>query len=318
VGIAVAAARDPASVPAFLLLCLGATAVMTAALVAVGRAVAYARADFMPSALQLTAGAVTIYVLVVTLRGGIALALSPLSNLYLTGIRFYGLGNEYAALFLACGVLAGLVTIQRAGSRGASAAALAALGAWFVVLCLVVGWPAWGANMGGMITGFITCGIAWFLAARRSGARRAWAWPVAVSLAAFGLVVWTDVHSAHMTHVGRFVESAAHHSQTPLAILASKVAIQWGLFTAPPAFAIYAAAAAILWLARGPLAPARRRLQRQWPWAAISLPSLLIGGGFGMLLNDTGIVMWGLMAAVALGAAAILALEPAEMAIINQ
>jgi hypothetical protein len=169
-----------------------------------------------------------------------------------------------------------------------------------------------------MLTGFVTGGVAWFLVARRCGARHAWLWPVAVSMATFALVVWTDVHSAHTTHIGRFVQAAAHHSQTPLAILANKVAIQWGLFTAPPAFAIYAASAVFLWLARGPLAPARRRLQRQRPWAAIAVPSLLIGGGFGMLLNDTGIVMWGLMAAVALGAAAILALEPAEMAIINQ
>jgi len=171
--------------------------------------------------------------------------------------------------------------------------------------------------MGGMLTGCITGGIAWYLAARRSGARHAWAWPLAASLALLALVVWADTHSANATHVGRFVQAATDHPQTPLAILANKVAIQWGLLTAPPAFAFYAAALALVYLVRGPLAPARQRVFRRWPWAAIALPSLLIGGGFGMLLNDTGIVMWGLMAAVALGAAALLALEPTEMTMIN-
>jgi hypothetical protein len=318
VGVAVAAGQTPSSLSTYLLLAVGATLALLAFVAIVGRVAAFGRVDILPTTLLLATGGLTAYIAVDIERGGFPLALSPLSNFYLTGIRFYGLGNEYAALFLACGVLAGLLTVQRSGTRQISAAGLALLGGWFLLLCLLVGWPGLGANMGGLLTGLVTGGIAWTIAARRSGARHAWVWPVMAAIGTVGAVIWTDTHSASATHVGRFVQSAAHGSPSPLDMLANKVAIQWGLFTAPPAFIIYAAAIAFVFLLRGPLAVPRARLFRQWPWAAIAVPALLIGGAFGMVLNDTGIVMWGLMGGVALGAAAILALEPGRMAIINE
>lgn len=309
--VGLASARLPASLPALLALSLAATAGLTVLAAALGRAMAYARADALPAALLLITGGVAVWLLSATWRGNIALAVSPITNLYLTGVRFYGLGNEYAALLIGCGVVAGLLTVQRVNPRAVSPAGLLALGVWFLAISYVIGWPRAGANMGGMLTGVITGGIAWYLAARRSGYRFAWIWPLLAAIALVALVVWTDAHSPHATHIGRFVRAAADSPQTPLAMLAGKTGIQWRLLTAPPAFVIYIAALALVFLARGPLAPARARLFLRWPWAGIAVPSLLVGGGFGMLLNDTGIVMWGLMAGVALASAAVLALEPA-------
>lgn len=313
-----AASRLAPSMVAFLALSVAFTVGLTAVCMALGRALAFAGGDAVQAALLLATGGTSAWLISATWRGAIGIAVSPITNLYLTGIRFYGLGNEYAAILIGCGIVAGLLIVERARARVMTASALTVLGVWFVVVCYVIGWPMAGANMGGLVTGLIACGIAWYLAARRSMLRAPWLWPLLATVILVSLVVWTDAHSAHATHIGRFVQATAAHSTTPLAMLGSKADIQWRLLTAPPAYAVYLAAVIFLWLIRGPLAPARRRVFRQRPWAAIAIPSLLIGGAFGMLLNDTGIVMWGLMAGIAIAAGAILALEPPVLAMMNE
>lgn len=307
-----AAGRQPGSAAAFWVVAVLATGAVWLFAAVLGRLLSDSAEDAAPAMLQIAVGASLAVIAADVLRHGYGLLLSPLSNLYLTGIRFYGMGNEYAALFAAYAVLFGMLTVQRARTARVGAGGLGLLGAWLVAAGLFVGWPAYGANFGGMLACLAAGGAAWALVARRSGARFAWAWPAIFGAAAVAFVVWTDARSPQATHVGRFAHGVAAGGAGPAAVLRGKASIFTNvLLSGWTAFCLLLGAALAL-LLRGPLAPTARALGRRWTWVALSLPALLCGGVFGMLVNDSGAVVLGLMAAVPLAALAALALAPAE------
>ena len=98
VGVALAAGTVPTSAHYYYAVALLATAGLGAAAIMGGRMLAAAPEDVMPATLQLQAGIVALFIAADVLRSGMALKLSPLSNLYLTGVRFYGMGNAVRRL----------------------------------------------------------------------------------------------------------------------------------------------------------------------------------------------------------------------------
>jgi hypothetical protein len=309
--VALAARPLPTTAEGYYLMAAAFTLIAWLAVMFAGRAMAASEDDVPLARLQLATGGVAVFIAVDVARHGIALRLSPLSSFYLTGIRFYGLGNEYTAVFLACVVISGMLAVQRAGADRLRWGGLAALGAWFALAGAVVSLPTLGADFGGLLAAAVTCGVAWRLAAKRSGARFAALYAIAVAAGLSAYVLYADTHSARATHVGHFVKTAGKGGWQ--AMLASKAGISLHLMTAAPAFAFYALALVFAILLRGPLKPVWTRVQSRYPWLVAGSNACLIGGIAAAALNDTGIVMLGLMVVVALGAAITAALQPAGL-----
>ncbi|HEY3414707.1 MAG TPA: hypothetical protein VGM51_16840 [Armatimonadota bacterium] len=314
-GVAVSAWRQPEAVRVFYALAVAATVALLAAFILLGRALAASREDRILATIQVAAGAFCAFVIADVARHGMPLRLSPLSNFYQTGIRFYGLGNEYGALFIAAFTFLGLVTLQRSALEKASTAAIAVLGAWYAGCALFIGWPTFGANMGGLIVALVTGGVTWYFVARRSGVRHPWLWPLLIGGFCFAAIVISDAHAVHATHIGRFFSSSDDHHRA--AIVLNKVEMNARLFVTPVAWALYTLGAGFAWYWWRRLGVLRRRATQAYPWMALGVRSVLYGGVLALFSKDTGVVMLGLMAAVAIGIGVMLALEPPALKIIQ-
>lgn len=313
-GVAIAAWRQPDAVRVFYALAVLATLAILVAFVLLGRAVAASRDDRLPAIIQIALGAFCAFVIADVARHGMPLRLSPLSNFYQTGIRFYGLGNEYGSLFIASFTFLGLVILQRSGVEKASSTAMAVLGAWYAGCALFIGWPTLGANMGGLIVALVTGGVTWYFVAKLSGLRRPWLWPILTGVCCVAAVVLFDAHSAHATHIGQYVSGSGGERRA--AILVNKVEMNARLLIQPVAWALYALGAGFAWYWWRRLGVPRRRATAAYPWIALGVRSVLYGGVLALLTKDTGVVMLGLMAVVAVGIGVMLALQPPALAVI--
>ena len=81
---------------------------------------------------------------------------SALSEYALSGIRFYGIGNEYMGVLIGGALLAAL----RMPAVG--------LAFWFAFVTFVLSFPAFGAKAGGAVTATVTFVVAWRLLTHRS------------------------------------------------------------------------------------------------------------------------------------------------------
>src|SRR5262249_8719366 len=97
------------------------------------------------------------------LLGGRAIALSILSDFPLSGMRFYGIGNEYLGLGVAA--LIGAVTWEGDSKLHIAMPYHALIAIVGILTTLVVGHPAYGANFGGGLTAAAGFAVAWMLAA---------------------------------------------------------------------------------------------------------------------------------------------------------
>lgn len=308
--VAIASTRLPDSKSAYYLLAAALTAASLAGFVLLGKAIAVSRDDVAPATVEIALGALCAFVMADVARHGMALRLSPLSNFYQTGVRFYGLGNEYGAVFIAAFTLVGLIALQRSGATAPGRGGLLLLGGWYGACALLVGWPSLGANMGGIVIALITGGIAWSFVAGKARVPLPWLWALTVSTVCLAAVYYADTHSGHPTHLAHFVGGSAVGQRE--AVLLNKAEMNARLIVQPPALLIYVLAAGFTWYWWRRLGVARRRTVQAYPWIAIGIRSVLYGGTFALLTKDTGVVMLGLMAIVSIGIGVILALEPAQ------
>ncbi len=114
---------------------------------------------------------------------------SALSEYALSGIRFYGIGNEYMGVLIGGALLA--VTLLPRGSVGVIL--------WFAVVTFVLSFPAFGAKAGGALTATATFYLAWrWLTGRSVG----WKHLLGSIAAGFALVlVWALL--GHWLHLRR-------------------------------------------------------------------------------------------------------------------
>ena len=134
------------------------------------------------------------------LTGTTLISNSVLSEYALSGIRFYGIGNEYMGVLiggalLVCVLASPLTPLSRLRGRG---------GGWGLVLWLalavfVLSFPSFGAKAGGAVTATATFVIAW---RRLRGKPVTWKHLAASIIAGFALVfVWALL--SHVLHLRR-------------------------------------------------------------------------------------------------------------------
>jgi hypothetical protein len=88
-------------------------------------------------------GLTVVAVVVDLLLGGRLVARSPLSGFAVAGIRFYGVGNEYAGVLIGMGILTPLLVEERLARCRWAQAGL------YLGLVALIGSPQYGANLGG-------------------------------------------------------------------------------------------------------------------------------------------------------------------------
>ena len=150
------------------------------------------------------------------LTGTNLISRSVLSGYWLSGIRFYGIGNEYMGVLLAFGLLLPML-VSRVKEMNYVTPTSATISAkwgfgwlvWFAALVFVLSWPAYGAKAGGAVTAMVAFVPAWrlFAMGKRSGP---WVY-VASAIAGFALIfVWTAVEN-HLGAPKTHIQAAVGH-----------------------------------------------------------------------------------------------------------
>jgi hypothetical protein len=223
-------------------------------------------------ALALVALATAALVVLDAAAGGAFERFSTMGYNPATGTRFYGVGNEYAAV-LAGGLTMGVAVLARRRRRPPPAALLAAVGG---IAVLALGLPTMGADVGGSLAlglGFgATVGLV-----RRDGWRGVILWAAGGFAFAALLFLASGFLFPEVSHGSR----AAGGEGGLYEILLRKLAISLGNLRSPVLLLLFAAGSAAIY--------AGWREARGTPLAA-GIPVAVVAAAASGFLNDSGLI----------------------------
>jgi hypothetical protein len=214
------------------------------------------------------------------------------------GWRYYGMGNEGAALLVGASIIAvGLACDLAEQGRWERMARFALMPAVGVVVLTATAAPFAGANAGAAIWGSVAYGVAW---ARVNGVRMTWGSIGAIALgvcAVVAAIAFAEATSDRaVTHIGRFFIALAQGDFAEVRTLVVRKALNnYNYIPQTPytqlAIVLALALAATYWLGDRPLV----RALATRPGVAAALLGLLAGGVVAALTEDSGVVMPALM-----------------------
>ena len=217
------------------------------------------------------------------------------------GIRFAGLGNLASAqLTASVAILAGLLAWRIGGRRGINVAI-----AVMAVTIVVIAAPIWGQDFGGTLaTTPAFALLAWMLLGRRVTVRTVIAL-VGILFAGGLLVGFIDLlrPSDQRTHVGRFFEKVGNEGWSGFVTVLHRKSNENvdTLGSTGWIFVIVAVVALALFLWYRPPNGLRRAVERI-PTLRASAIGFAVAAGLGYALNDSGIVIPGIMLSIAAAA----------------
>ncbi len=225
----------------------------------------------------------------------------------LDGVRYYGLGNEGAAVLVSASLLGAGIACDRFRLR--SEATVVALAGVLAVGVSVA--PGLGANFGVALWGVAAFGLSWVWL---TGGRLGWrgvAGVVGVAGALVGALVLVDTFgTSASTHLGETVRSVGAGALDAVwAMVGRKIAMSVDTLTGLPGslalvvFALFAAVAAFR--------PPRfiRAALEAHPVTWVGAKSLVVAGAVAVLSEDSGIVMPGIISMYVLGVMVFIALR---------
>jgi hypothetical protein len=235
--------------------------------------------------LVLTAGTISLIALDLALGGSLQLN-AVFGNYPIVGGRFVGLGNSGFAVLGSAAIVCGALVARRLSSRHA----LAAVAPLFAAVVVVVGAPALGSDVGGVLALVPALGVtAVLLSGRRVGPWGALAAAAASVLFLGAFIVWdlSGPPEEH-THLARLVERIVADGAAPLLdAIGRKVSTNLAIFglsawslLVPPAFA-GVAWALLSW----------PRLRTHLPAVRVAVVGLTVLAALGFLVNDSGITI---------------------------
>ena len=215
-----------------------------------------------------------------------------------SGLRYYGIGNEYLGPLLASALSGLFALLDDRGVRfppdatGRDMRVLVAI-VW-LGLMVVLGWPGWGANAGSLACTGAGFGVGLALLCGRRVTFGLAAGCIACGLAlAFGFGVVDAAHSGGATsHSGAALQAAAG-GRGPgylVEIVVRKIGMNLRLLAAPPFWLL--AAMALLPLGAGNAlvgGPLRRALARR-PWSTQGMKATLATLIAALLFKDSGVI----------------------------
>lgn len=168
----------------------------------------------------------------------------------LSGIRFYGIGNELMGVLVGCALAWGLHGVP-VSSLSLRMTSLLRATLWIAVAA-VLAVPAWGANMGGLLTAAVGLGCAWEFdrAKGKPVLARCAGWWVAGSLIMIA-VLWLDSLSASPSHAGEaWLRWRAEGWGAIASALSSKLALTTRVLLSPFAWGVLLVIGGALWVMR--------------------------------------------------------------------
>ena len=223
-----------------------------------------------------------------TLQQGSLLGPAPV-----LGARFYGFNNMTFAVYAAAALLLAASVASHLVARGRRRAGLAVVVGVGLVTTVVDGWPAFGADFGGilaLIPAFAV--LALRLGTVRITPRRIGA-VAAVTIAAVVLVSVIDwAVPGPRSHLGGFVQRFLDGDA--LSVIGTKAAGAWATFASVPGVLATVAVVAAAYAALRPQAcrlPEVTAAYRAWPQLRALVVSMVVAAGIGSVLNDSGVII---------------------------
>lgn len=210
----------------------------------------------------------------------------------LIGARFYGLGNEGMAIFLAAFLLSIPLLFKPEAVKDKFV--LASLILLSLVFLLLVGWPTFGADLGGTITVLLAVGVSLERLYFRQVSWRGWIALVVLAVLMVGVFALVDFYrpSHVQTHLGRTLSLLAEGQWGSLSsITFRKVAANLRVLRYSNWSYLFALVfLTLIFLNYRPTGWIKDFLVRE-PIFAASFTGALTGGIIGFLVNDSGIVI---------------------------
>jgi len=240
------------------------------------------------SSLRWLSGLASLILIGDALMNGRLSAASILGNSFATGSRFYGVGNEYAGYLIATALIT-------AGLSGFLEEKSWRPWVWLFGMPFVLGAANWGANFGGAFTAAVACSVAIIKTRDKQFGWQQWSLVMMMATVAVAAVVGWELLDAPeaQSHIGRMFSHADGGSLRHLA--QRKLQMAWHVmrytpFNYPLLLAIPVMACVLHWR-RGRLKAALAQHR--------AFDACMVGGVVGsivaLMVNDSGLVMVGLM-----------------------
>ena len=221
-----------------------------------------------------------------------------------SGIRFYGIGNEYLGVVIAyANLLAFCLLDERPGLIASSRRfrcvfiAIALCWAGFALLC---GWPGLGANAGSLVVTAAAFGSGVMMLRGKKPSI-----PIVVAFTALGLAaafvfggVDAAVNGAHSSHNGQAILAASHGRGAGylLEIAVRKAALNLHYLVTPAILLGIAAVVACCWIALRVTGEAVSATLSKRQWLTRSIRAIAIASVVAMLFKDSGVATVDFMA----------------------
>ncbi|MCL2492404.1 MAG: hypothetical protein FWE87_06665, partial [Coriobacteriia bacterium] len=241
-------------------------------------------------------GAVTSLVIIVDQLIGAPLSFSGfLSYSPILAFRFYGLGNEGAALLYGATVMTFVLWVARTARPRRFSTWVLAAGAFFVMLVCAAPW--WGANVGVAIWATVGYAVLLLLV---NDQKITWKNILLMAIAVvliIGVFIVIDRFGAHgETHLARAIGSAEQGGIAPLIeIVTRKIATNMRVLTASLWGVVFIAVIGFLLLMRFRPTPELTRTLEANRFFGDGMTALLVGGIVAFFTEDSGIVLPAIM-----------------------
>ncbi len=211
------------------------------------------------------------------------------------GARFYGIGNEYTGVLLACAVLCASALFTIRGDISKTVIGLISSGL-FLILTFIIGWPALGANVGGALSA-IGVGMIFTLLLQKTRLRAKHIFLIIGGMVVAAVIILAaDLLSSNSSHAAR-AASLINESGPGQAmeIIARKLATNIRLIGSSSWTNILLASAFSFVVLKLGAAQSIKRAAEDYDLLMLGLKERALGSIVALLLNDSGIVSAAIM-----------------------
>lgn len=233
------------------------------------------------------------------LTGARLLRWSIISCDQIMGIRYYGIGNEYMGILIGASLMAPILFLRSSSFKAAKDAETRAPGkatvwliaVWFAFVAFVIGYPGFGANVGGLVTAVPTFGVALMaLNGIRIRARHVIGL-VALGFVVVGVFAAMDIASGESSHLGRSILLARTYGWDWLGyLIGGKILMHLGILRLPQTYIPILLGIPFFVLYGGRMKSEMSTVAETDLLYRVGVPSVVAGMITAFLFNDSGIV----------------------------